>query len=126
MYRLIKLCKYASSKYTRSKVRKLLPDDFKYIIEELLHEHMNSEHKEKYYKSIIETIIETDRAKDFIIAISELIQKLVVDRLHVIGDIFDRGPRPDIIVDKLMQHHCVDIQWGNYVNMHLVSIQDLR
>ena len=114
MYRLIKLCKYASSKYTRSKVRKLLPDDFKYIIEELLHEHMNSEHKEKYYKSIIETIIETDRAKDFIIAISELIQKLVVDRLHVIGDIFDRGPRPDIIVDKLMQHHCVDIQWGNH------------
>ena len=114
MYRLIKLCKYASSKYTRAKVRELLPDDFKYVIEELLHEHMNSEHKERYYKSIIETIIEIGRAKDFIIAISELIQKLVVARLHIIGDIFDRGPRPDVIIDKLMKHHCVDIQWGNH------------
>lgn len=114
MYRLIKLCKYTSSKYTRSKVRNLLPDDFKYIIEELLHEHMNGEHKEKYYRSIIESIIETDRARDFIIAIAELIQKLVVARLHIIGDIFDRGPRPDIIVDRLMNHHCVDIQWGNH------------
>nr|WP_174919172.1 fructose-1,6-bisphosphatase [Peptacetobacter hominis] len=114
MYRLIKLCKYTSSKYTRSKVRNLLPDDFKYIIEELLHEHMNGEHKEKYYRSIIESIIETDRAREFIIAIAELIQKLVVARLHIIGDIFDRGPRPDIIVDRLMNHHCVDIQWGNH------------
>lgn len=114
MYRLIKLCKYTSSKYTRSKVRNLLPYDFKYIIEELLHEHMNGEHKEKYYRSIIESIIETDRAREFIIAIAELIQKLVVARLHIIGDIFDRGPRPDIIVDRLMNHHCVDIQWGNH------------
>ncbi|MCC0628955.1 MULTISPECIES: fructose-1,6-bisphosphatase [unclassified Clostridioides] len=114
IYRLIELCKYASSKYTRSKVRKLLPENFKYIIEELLHEHVKSEHKEEYYKSIVETVVDIGIAKEFIIAISTVIQKLVVDRLHVIGDIYDRGPRPDIIVDKLIEHHCVDIQWGNH------------
>lgn len=114
IYRLIELCKYASSKYTRSKVRKLLPENFKYIIEELLHEHVKSEHKEEYYKSIVETIVDIGIAKEFIITISTVIQKLVVDRLHVIGDIYDRGPRPDIIVDKLIEHHCVDIQWGNH------------
>ncbi|HBF7322392.1 TPA: fructose-1,6-bisphosphatase [Clostridioides difficile] len=114
IYRFIELCKYASSKYTRSKVRKLLPENFKYIIEELLHEHVKSEHKEEYYKSIVETIVDIGIAKEFIIAISTVIQKLVVDRLHVIGDIYDRGPRPDIIVDKLIEHHCVDIQWGNH------------
>ncbi|GAA0229340.1 fructose-1,6-bisphosphatase [Metaclostridioides mangenotii] len=114
IYRLIELCRYASSKYTRLKVSKLLPDEFKYIIEELLHEDIKSEHKEKYFKSIVETIIEVDRAKEFVIDISTVIQKLVVDRLHVIGDIYDRGPRPDIIVDKLMEHHSVDIQWGNH------------
>lgn len=114
IYRLVELCRYAASKYKKVKVRKLLPDDFKYIIEELLHEDAKSEHKEKYFKSIIETIIEIDRAKEFIIDICTVIQKLVVDRLHVIGDIYDRGPRPDIIVDKLMEHHSVDIQWGNH------------
>ena len=114
MYRLIELCKYASSKYTRSKVRKLLPDDFKYIIEELLHENIEGEHKQEYYQSIIETIIQIDRSKEFIIAISKTIQKLVVDKLHVIGDIYDRGPRPDIVIDTLMDYHSVDIQWGNH------------
>lgn len=114
IYRLIELCKYASSKYTRSKVRKLLPNDFKYIIEELLHENIDGEHKKNYYKSIVETIIQIDRAKEFIIAISKVIQKLVVDRLHIIGDIYDRGPRPDIVMDTLMDYHCVDIQWGNH------------
>lgn len=114
IYRLIELCKYASSKYTRSKVRKLLPEDFKYIIEELLHENIDGQHKERYYKSIVETIIEIDRAKEFIIAISKVIQKLVVDRLHILGDIYDRGPRPDIVIDTLMDYHSVDIQWGNH------------
>ncbi|MEG1312322.1 MAG: fructose-1,6-bisphosphatase [Romboutsia sp.] len=114
IYRLIELCRYASSKYTRSKVRKLLPNDFKYIIEELLHENMDSKHKQEYYKSIVETIIEIDRAKEFIIAISKVIQKLVVDRLHILGDIYDRGPRPDIVIDTLMDYHSVDIQWGNH------------
>ena len=78
IYRLVELCKYASSKYTRSKVRKLLPEDFKYIIEELLHESIDIKHKQCYYQSIVDTIIETDRAKEFIIAISKVIQKLVM------------------------------------------------
>ena len=83
-------------------------------IEELLNENLEGEHKQEYYKSIVETIIEIDRAKEFIIAISKVIQKLVVDRLHVIGDIYDRGPRPDIVLDRLMDYHSVDIQWGNH------------
>ena len=114
MYRLIELCRYTSSKYTRSKVRKFLPEEFRYIMEELLHPDNRSDHKQEYYHSIIETIIDIDRAKEFIIAISKVIQKLVVDRLHIVGDIYDRGPRPDIIMDTLMDYHSVDIQWGNH------------
>jgi fructose-1,6-bisphosphatase-3 len=114
LYRLIELCRYASSKYTRSKVRKALPKDFSYIIEELLHEECNNADKQEYYDGIINTIIEIERAKEFIIAISYLIQRLVIDRLHIIGDIYDRGPRPDIIIDTLMDYHSVDIQWGNH------------
>ncbi|MGL5753456.1 MAG: fructose-1,6-bisphosphatase [Paraclostridium sp.] len=114
LYRIIELCKYASSKYTRSKVRKSLPKDFEYIIEELLNTQNNVEHKQKYYEQIINTIIDIDRAKEFIIAISKVIQRLVLDKLHIIGDIYDRGPRPDIIIDTLMQYHSVDIQWGNH------------
>ncbi|MGL5329081.1 MAG: fructose-1,6-bisphosphatase [Peptostreptococcaceae bacterium] len=114
MYRLIELCRYTSSKYTRSKVRKFLPEEFRYIMEELLHPDNSSDHKNRYYQSIIDTIIEIDRAKEFIIAISKVIQKLVVDRLHILGDIYDRGPRPDIIMDTLIDHHSVDIQWGNH------------
>ena len=114
IYRLIELLRYASSKYTRSKVRKFLPEDFRYIIEELLHPDSTSPHKDEYYKSIVDTIISIDRAKEFIIAISKVIQKLVVDRLHIVGDIYDRGPRPDIVLDTLMDYHSVDIQWGNH------------
>ena len=114
LYRLVELCRYASSKYTRSKVRKALPKDFSYIIEELLHEEPNNNDKQGYYDGIINTIIEIDRAKEFIIAISNLIQRLVVDKLHILGDIYDRGPRPDIIIDTLMDYHSVDIQWGNH------------
>ncbi|MDY4561725.1 MAG: fructose-1,6-bisphosphatase [Peptostreptococcus porci] len=114
IYRLVELCKYCSSKYTRSKVRKLLPEDYSYVIEELLHEHRKSEHKEEYYISLVETIINLGQAEDFIVSISTAIQRLVVDRLHIVGDIYDRGPRPDVIVDWLMNHHCVDIQWGNH------------
>ena len=114
IYRLVELCKYCSSKYTRSKVRKLLPAEYSYVIEELLHEHRKSEHKEEYYESLVETIINLGQSEDFIVAICTAIQRLVVDRLHIVGDIYDRGPRPDIIVDRLMEHHCVDIQWGNH------------
>lgn len=114
LYRLMELCKYVSSKYTRSKVRKALPKEFAYIIEELLHEQQDREDKQEYYKRIITTIIDIGRADEFIIALSKLIQRLVIDRLHIVGDIFDRGPRPDIIMDTLIDYHSVDIQWGNH------------
>lgn len=114
LYRLIELCRHVSSKYTRSKVRKALPKDFSYIIEELLHEESENTDKQGYYDGIINTIIEIERAKEFIIALSKLIQRLVIDRLHIIGDIYDRGPRPDIILDTLIDYHSVDIQWGNH------------
>lgn len=114
LYRLIEVCRHVSSKYTRSKVRKALPKDFAYIIEELLHEQPQGIDKQEYYDEIINTIISIGRARDFIIAISKLIQRLIVDRLHIIGDIFDRGPGADIIMDKLEEYHAVDIQWGNH------------
>jgi fructose-1,6-bisphosphatase III len=114
LYRLIELCKRVSSKYTRSKVRKALPSDFAYIIEELLHEQSEMVNKHDYYNGIIDTIIEIGRAEEFIAAISAVIQRLVVDRLHIIGDIYDRGPGADIIMDALMNHHSLDIEWGNH------------
>ena len=114
LYRLIELCRYVSSKYTRSKVRKALPKDFTYVIEELLHEQVDEIDKQKYYDKIITTIIDIGRANEFIVALSKLIQRLVIDRLHILGDIYDRGPRPDIILDTLMDYHSVDIQWGNH------------
>ncbi len=114
LHRLIKVCRNVSSKYTRSKVRKLLPSDFAYVIEELLHENENLVNKQHYYDGIIDTIISTGRAKQFIIELSVLIRKLTIDRLHIVGDIFDRGPNPDLIIDELMQHREVDIQWGNH------------
>ncbi len=114
LYRLIEVCKCVSGKYTRSKVRKALPSDFAYVIEELITEKTDLLDKESYYNSIVETIIETDRAKAFIIAMSELIQRLVIDHLHIVGDIYDRGPGPQIIMDQLMNYHSVDVQWGNH------------
>ena len=114
LYRLIELCRFVSLKYTRSKVRKALPKDFSYVIEELLHEQVSEIDKQQYYDKIITTIIEINRANEFIIALSKLIQRLVIDRLHILGDIYDRGPRPDIILDTLMDYHSVDIQWGNH------------
>lgn len=114
LYRLIEVCKHAAEKYTRSKVRKALPEDFAYVIEELITEKAEINDKEKYYNEIIHTIIRLERAEAFIIAISHLIQRLTVDHLHIIGDIFDRGRGPHIILDKLMKYHSVDIQWGNH------------
>lgn len=114
LYQLIELCKNICSKYTRSKVRKALPQDFAYIIEELLHEQEDGVDKHAYYNGIIKTIIDIDRAGEFIVAISKVIQDLVVDRLHIIGDIYDRGPGADIIMEALIKHHSVDIQWGNH------------
>ncbi len=114
IYRLVLLCRAAGYKYTRSKVRKSLPETFSYIIEELFHEKENNEMKTTYYQSIINSIIETDCAEEFIIAICEVIRRLVVDRLHIIGDIYDRGPGAHIVLDVLDKHHSVDIQWGNH------------
>ncbi|MEG2394218.1 MAG: fructose-bisphosphatase class III, partial [Ruthenibacterium sp.] len=114
LFRLVDVCRMASSKYTRSFVRKRLPKDFDYIIDELLHAHFEDHDKEGYYNSILSSILAIDRADDFIVALAQLIQRLAVFRLHIVGDLFDRGPRPDIILDELMAHHSVDIQWGNH------------
>lgn len=114
LYRLIEVCKKAASKYTRSKVRKALPKDFAYVIDELITERWDVTDKESYYEQIICTIIEIGRAEEFIIALSELIQRLVVDHLHILGDIYDRGPAPHRIMDKLETYHSLDIQWGNH------------
>lgn len=112
--RLILLCRQSAYKYTRSKVRKTLPRHYQYIIEELLHENETSVMKQGYYRSIIENIVDIDRAEEFIVVIAQLIQKLVVDHLHIIGDIYDRGPGAEHVMDTLMAHHSVDIQWGNH------------
>ena len=114
LYRLIEVAKRAESKYTRSKVRKALPKDFAYVIEELITEKAEIQDKESYYSAIVQTIIQIGRAEEFICAISELIQRLVIDHLHIVGDIYDRGPGPHLIMDKLMTYHSVDIQWGNH------------
>ena len=114
LYRLIEVCKRVASKYTRSKVRKALPEDFAYVIEELITEKPDLVDKEAYYDEIVHTIIEIGRAEVFIIALSELIQRLVVDHLHILGDIYDRGPGPQHIMDKLTSYHSLDIQWGNH------------
>ncbi|MDO5417004.1 MAG: fructose-1,6-bisphosphatase [Lachnospiraceae bacterium] len=114
LYRLIQVCRQSASKYTRSKVRKALPPEFSYVIEELITEKQADIDKESYYNAIVQTIIRVGRAEEFIIAMCQLIQRLVVDHLHIVGDIFDRGPGPHIIMDKLMQYHSVDIQWGNH------------
>lgn len=113
IYRLIQVCKKCSSKYTRSKVRKKMPLEYAYILDELLHAD-NDINKEVYYQSIIQSIADLGDADNFIIAICNLIQELCVDRLHIIGDIYDRGPRPDLIMNELSGFHGVDIQWGNH------------
>jgi len=114
LHRLVKITKRVSSKYTRSKVRKALPQDFAYVIEELITEKEEIQEKEAYYNEIIHTIIRINRAPQFIAALSNLIQRLVIDHLHIVGDIFDRGPGPHIILDTLCKYHSVDIQWGNH------------
>ena len=114
IYRLVQICKMVSSKYTRSKVRKKMPPEFAYIIDELLHVDYNDDNKRIYYNEIIRSITDIRVGDKFIIALCELIQNLTIDSLHIIGDIFDRGPRADIIMNELLQFHDVDIQWGNH------------
>jgi len=114
IHQLVSICRLVSSKYTRSKVRKSLPKDFSYIIQELLHERTDDANKADYVNVIIDTIISTGRADDFIIAISNVIQRLSIDQLHILGDIYDRGPGAHIIMDTLSRYHSWDIQWGNH------------
>lgn len=111
---LVMVCRNVSSKYTRSKVRKSLPKEFSYIIQELLHENSMEPNKQAYINVIISTIISTRRADDFIVALCHLIQRLTIDKLHILGDIFDRGPAPHKIMDILCNYHKLDIQWGNH------------
>ena len=114
LYRLIEVCKTVSSKYTRSKVRKMLPEDYAYDIEELITEKQEVLNKEAYYEAIVNTIVELGQTENFIIALAELIQRLVIDHLHILGDIYDRGPSPDLIMDRLERYHSFDLQWGNH------------
>ncbi|MBS5526812.1 MAG: fructose-1,6-bisphosphatase [Prevotella sp.] len=114
IHRLVRVCRDVSSKYTRSKVRKSLPDDFSYIIQELLHERPDDADKAAYVKVITDTIISTGSADDFIAAISNVIQRFAIDQLHILGDIYDRGPGAHIIMDTLRTYHNWDIQWGNH------------
>jgi len=114
IHQLVKVCRDVSSKYTRSKVRKSLPEEFSYIIQELLHESLSDIDKAAYVSVIVNTIISTGRADDFICAICNVIQRLAIDQLHILGDIYDRGPGAHIIMDTLLQYHSWDIQWGNH------------
>jgi len=114
LYRLVELCRKVASKYTRSKVRKAMPRDFSYILDELLHTSDAEINKHEYYTQIIRSIIDVGRAEDFAIALGNLIRRLSIDHLHVLGDVFDRGPRADIIMDELLRYHSIDFQWGNH------------
>ena len=114
LYRLVCICKRTASKYSRSKVRKAMPVEFAYIIEELLTGRQDVLDQEDYYFEIIHSVIRTGRAKELVVVLCDLIRHLIVDHLHVVGDIFDRGPYPHLVMDDLMKHHSVDIQWGNH------------
>ena len=114
VYRLVQICREVSSKYTRSKVRKKMPKEFSSVIDELLYVDNTDDNKTEYYSELINTLIDVQVADSFIVAICSLIRSLTIDNLHILGDIFDRGPRPDIILEELMHFHDVDIQWGNH------------
>ena len=114
LYRLVDLARSVASKYTRAKVREALPTDYQYIIDELLHTSGEEHDKQEYYRNIIDTVIEVGQAEAFIVALCNLIKRMAVDRLHVVGDIYDRGNHADRILDMLRAHHHVDIQWGNH------------
>lgn len=114
LYYMVELSKHLATKYTKSKVRKSLPEEFSYIIQELIYESSNHEDKERYYKAIIEAIFDTNRENKFVLQISKFIRALAIDRLHIVGDIFDRGPKPHLVMEKLLKRKHVDIQWGNH------------
>jgi fructose-1,6-bisphosphatase-3 len=114
LLRLIRLGRVMTAKYTRAKVRRFLPDHFTEIIEDLLHQDESISDKAAYYRQMIDSLIHTGSAREFVITMAELIQRLSIARLHIIGDVYDRGPGAHLIMDALMDHHSVDIQWGNH------------
>ena len=126
LHRLIEVCRTVASKYTRSKVRKSLPKDFAYVIDELINMDRADFNKEGYYHEIFSAIVELNRADSFIVALTDAIKRLAVDELHIVGDVFDRGENPDKILDLLVTHHCADIQWGNHdiswIGAHMGSL----
>jgi fructose-1,6-bisphosphatase-3 len=122
--RLMAVARVSADKYTQSKVRKAMPPDFAYVIDELLNE--PNAKKEKYFECIIQSIIDVDRANQFIVAISKFIQRLLIDRLHIIGDIYDRGPYADKVMDVIQDHYSVDIQWGNHDIVWMAAATGIR
>ena len=115
LHRMVRIARYLSNSYTRSKVRKAMPVEYAYIIEELLHEAgIRNLSRHEYHRRILTSIVETGSAEDFFISLASLIKRLAVDRLHLVGDVFDRGPHADRILDGLMAHPSVDVQWGNH------------
>ena len=114
LYRMIEVCKIVSSKYSRAKLRKALPEDYADVIEDLITEKQEVLNKEAYYDAIVDTIVELGQTESFIVALAELIQRLVIDHIHILGDIYDRGPAPHLIMDELCEYHSVDVQWGNH------------
>lgn len=115
LHKLVEVCRTVASKYTRSKVRKSLPKDFAYIIDELINMDRADFNKEEYYHEIFSAIVALDRAESFISALTDAIKRLAVDSLHIVGDIFDRGEAPDKIMDLLVAHHCADVQWATTI-----------
>lgn len=114
IYRLVKVCRESATKYTRAKVSNTLPENFRYVMEELVLTDESRTDKKDYYNMIIHTLVECGRAEEFITELSEVIKRLCIDHLHIIGDIFDRGPGPHLVMEQLMNHHSMDIQWGNH------------
>ena len=115
LMRLVRLARYLSDSYTRSKVRKAMPPEYAYIIDELLHASPGEgDERQGYHRRIIDTIVDTGSADDFVVSLASLIKRLAVDHLHVVGDVFDRGDHADKILDRLMEYHSVDLQWGNH------------
>ena len=114
LHRLVQMCRFVSTKYTRNRVRAAMPEGYEAIIDELLHARDSEGDKRDYFENIIDTVIEINQAPEVIEALCTCVKRLTVDHLHIVGDIFDRGPRADIVMDSLMDGHSVDIQWGNH------------
>ena len=112
LHQLIEVCRLVSVKYSRKKVSRAIPEEYNFILNELIN--AEDTQREEYYEQLIQTMIEVGSAEDMIITLATVIKRLIVDQLHIVGDLFDRGQRPDIIVERLMEHHAVDIQWGNH------------